>query len=205
MAAILKSYSNLRFREFPKPYAGRCATSLLKDVSLSSWPAHGLSLSWYLSRREICVAAIQAVIAFARLYLLMCQIIADFRYAFFSSPQGGTNNPGFIFILHNLATHPASCTNVCTPSKILIWQKPISLINSNRACSLNPPTVFVTRNIVLTISWQLYPRPHSSCNPSRACSTLHSQHAFIIACTFTGCGESTTRKTFSPLTKPKPA
>ena len=109
--------------------------------------------------------------------------------------HGSTKTSGFIFTLHNLATHPLNCNNVCTPSRIRIWQNPISRMNSNRACSLNPSTLFVTRNIVLIISWLEYPKCHSSSSVSSAESILLSQHALIIACTLIGCGESTTRKT----------
>ena len=60
--------------------------------------------------------------------------------------------------LHSFAAQPHSCTNVCINSSTLIWQIPISRVNSNLACSLKPGMVFVTQNILLTISWLEYPR-----------------------------------------------
>ena len=81
----------------------------------------------------------------------------------------------------------------------------ITLMNSNFACSLSVSMVLVTLNIVLIISWHEYPKSQSSFNDAKASSMRCSWHALIMACTLMGCGLSTTLKTLSPFTKPKPA
>lgn len=142
-----------------------------------------------------------------------------------------SNNSGFMLILHSFAKQPLSCRKDCTPSRIRIWVKPISLMNSSFECSESVGIVLVTRNIVLMMSCDEYPRSlvrgpcqlatrptlyghfhpediptyHNSLNVSTALSILPSQQALIIACTLTGCGLSTTRNTLSPLTNPNPA
>lgn len=59
---------------------------------------------------------------------------------------------GFMLILHSFEIHPLSCSRVCTPSRMRIWVKPISLMNSSFECSDNDGIVLVTRNIVLIMS-----------------------------------------------------
>ena|SRR5438046_698868 len=71
---------------------------------------------------------------------------------------GGSNSSGFILILHNFATHPLSCTKVWTPSRMRMCVNPISLMNSNFECSERVGMVLVTRNIVLMMSCDEYPR-----------------------------------------------
>lgn len=66
---------------------------------------------------------------------------------------GSTKRPGFMLILQSFATQPESWRYVCTPSRILMWVKPISLMNSSFACSERTGMVFVTLNIVLMMSW----------------------------------------------------
>lgn len=109
---------------------------------------------------------------------------ADLVYA-------ASNCSGFMLILHSLARQPLSCRKVCRPSNIRMWVKPISLMNSSFACSDSVGIVFVTRNIVLMISCEEYPRSlssksvrfshmfhgrayHSSLSVSTALSILHS-------------------------------
>jgi len=64
------------------------------------------------------------------------------------------NKAGFMFNLHNFAMQPESCKYVCTPSKILMCVKPISLMNSSLECSDRDGMDFVTLNMVLIMSWQ---------------------------------------------------
>ena len=132
-----------------------------------------------------------------------------------------------MLIWHSFARQPLNCRNDCTPSRMRMCVKPISLMNSSFECSESVGMVLVTRNIVLIMSCDEYPRSlsrlatrlqaadnpstygnatyHSSFSESTAPSILPSQQALIIAWTLTGCGLSTTRNTLSPLTKPKPA
>lgn len=70
----------------------------------------------------------------------------------------GLNNSGFMLILQSLATQPLNCRSDCTPSKMRICVNPISLMNSSFECSDSVGIVLVTRNIVLIISWDEYPR-----------------------------------------------
>ena len=65
---------------------------------------------------------------------------------------GASNNAGFMLILHNFPRHPLSCKNVCTPSRIRMCVKPITLMNSSLECSDRVGIVLVTRNIVLMMS-----------------------------------------------------
>ncbi len=130
-----------------------------------------------------------------------------------------------MLILQSLAKQPLNWRKLCTPSNILMCVKPISLMNSSFECSERVGIVLVTRNMVLMMSCDEYPRSLSSCisdaalyslgqgnfayqssrRVSTALSSLPSQHALIMAWTLTGCGLSTTLNTLSPLTKPKPA
>ena len=57
-----------------------------------------------------------------------------------------------MLILHSLAKQPLNCRKLCTPSRILMWVKPISLMNSSLECSESVGIVLVTRNIVLMMS-----------------------------------------------------
>ena len=63
-----------------------------------------------------------------------------------------------MLILHSFATQPLNCRSVCTPSSMRICVKPISLMNSSFECSDSEGIVFVTRNIVLMMSCDEYPR-----------------------------------------------
>lgn len=65
---------------------------------------------------------------------------------------GRANSCGFMLILLSLAIQPDSCRYVCTPSRIRICVKPISLMNSSFACSESEGMVLVTLNMVLTMS-----------------------------------------------------
>ena len=59
-----------------------------------------------------------------------------------------------MLILQSLDTQPLSCSNDCTPSKMRMWVNPISRMNSNLECSDKVGMVFVTRNMVLMMSWE---------------------------------------------------
>ncbi len=63
-----------------------------------------------------------------------------------------------MLILHNFARQPLSCRKDCTPSRMRIWVKPISLMNSSFECSESVGIILVTRNIVLMMSCEEYPR-----------------------------------------------
>lgn len=63
-----------------------------------------------------------------------------------------------MLILQSFDTQPLSCTSDCTPSKMRMCVNPISRMNSNLECSESVGIVLVTRNMVLMMSWEEYPR-----------------------------------------------
>ena len=135
--------------------------------------------------------------------------LADYRLPFhWLSPSknlhtGTSNSSGFMLIWHSFARQPLNCRNDCTPSRMRMCVKPISLMNSSFECSESVGMVLVTRNIVLIMSCDEYPRSlsrlatrlqaadnsstcgnatyHNSLSESTAPSTLPSQQALIIA------------------------
>jgi hypothetical protein len=84
------------------------------------------------------------------------------------SHPGGTKSCGFMLILQSFAMQPLNWRKVCTPSKIRMWVKPISLMNSSLECSERVGMVLVTLNIVLMMSCDEYPRSLNR-------QTLHEQ------------------------------
>lgn len=75
------------------------------------------------------------------------------HYAF-----GGWKSSGFMLILQSLEIQPLNWSSDCTPSRIRICVKPISRMNSSLECSDSVGILFVTRNMVLMMSWAEYPR-----------------------------------------------